>query len=362
METISATNRNERWFYLDFLRVISIFAVILIHIAAPRTYMEIGCHMWNVLTVYGNLIDWAVPVFVMISGALYLSPEREVPMEKLFRKHILRMIIVFVFWSAVYAVFDTYIYNPTSVRQDIAGVFTRFFLGHSHLWFLFMIVGLYLLVPLLRKITADWNMVRYFLLLAIMFNFVFPMVLSCLDAVDFILTPPDSLREFADQIYSKVDFHFTLGYVVYFVAGYYLSKAYINKKMEWCLYILAILSGVVSIVYTMYGSAYARMDLVKLPHFPNLFQPAAIFVFARLHVGNNVSKLSGKIINFIAGHSFGMYLVHYLVLILFQWLVFDASAFNPVFSVPLIGLTVYILSLVLAVFLRKIPVVRKYFL
>lgn len=362
METLSAVGQPSRRTYLDFLRFISIIAVIIVHITAPRTSMEIGSSRWIVLSVYGNLINWAVPVFVMISGSLFLAPEKDISLQNIFKKNILRMIIAFIFWSALYAVFDTYIYNPTAVHKNALGLVVRFLLGHSHLWFLYMIVGLYLLVPLLRKISADWDMVRYFLVLCLVFKFFIPIVMWALQVVDFVFTPPQSLYDFANQVYSKFNFYFTSGYIFYFVAGYYLARTEISRKFEFSLYFLAILSAVASIVYTVFGSPIAHKDLINLPHIPNLFQPAAIFVFARLHIKESISVSKRSVIRFVADHSFGIFLIHYFVLIIVQWLVFDINNMNVALYVPAMALVVFSITLLICYLLKKISLFNKYLL
>ena len=66
-------NRIE---YLDLLRIIAIFGVVVLHVAAQNWVKEFtNVFNWNVYNVYDSLVRWTVPVFVMISGTLFLSKE-----------------------------------------------------------------------------------------------------------------------------------------------------------------------------------------------------------------------------------------------------------------------------------------------
>ena len=60
--------------YYDFLRVIASFCVVMTHVAQQVWYHDpIDTYEWNVANVYESAVRWSVPVFVMISGSLFLS-------------------------------------------------------------------------------------------------------------------------------------------------------------------------------------------------------------------------------------------------------------------------------------------------
>lgn len=95
---------RQRQLYLDVLRIVSIAAVVVIHTAAEYwTALDVTSYEWKVETVYDGLVRWAVPVFVMISGALFLDPSRDQPIKKLYGKNILRIVTIILFWGTIYA-------------------------------------------------------------------------------------------------------------------------------------------------------------------------------------------------------------------------------------------------------------------
>lgn len=89
--------------YLDALRVVAAIAVIMLHTSAECWgQRDVASLEQNVFTIYDSCVRWAVPVFLMISGALFLG--QEVPWKILYKKYIFRMIVAFVVWSSLYAV------------------------------------------------------------------------------------------------------------------------------------------------------------------------------------------------------------------------------------------------------------------
>ncbi|MBR4445084.1 MAG: acyltransferase family protein [Solobacterium sp.] len=89
-------------FSFDVLRVAATIAVILLHVSAQNWHStDIHSFEWCVFTIYDGLVRWGVPIFTMISGAIFLN--RDIPIKKIYTKHILRIITAFIFWSAIYA-------------------------------------------------------------------------------------------------------------------------------------------------------------------------------------------------------------------------------------------------------------------
>ena len=62
---------TKRIYYLEVLRVIATFSVVLLHVAADKWYGEIGTFSWKIFTVYIGLTRFCVPIFLMISGVLF---------------------------------------------------------------------------------------------------------------------------------------------------------------------------------------------------------------------------------------------------------------------------------------------------
>lgn len=92
---------------------------------------------------------WAVPCFVMVTGALLLDENREVSFDKLFNKYILRALGALVVFSMVFRIFDIIMDKESFGLKSILKGFYEIFTGTgwSHIWYLYLLIGLYLLLP-----------------------------------------------------------------------------------------------------------------------------------------------------------------------------------------------------------------------
>ena len=122
----------------------------MIHASAQYVSNDVGTLNFFMGNFWDSLSRFAVPVFVMISGALLLDEDHIYSAEKN-KRRILRMVRFFVFWSLVYCVgFQMVLPVLKHEPFDLPLFLRSFFSGSFHLWFCYMIVGLYLILPLLR--------------------------------------------------------------------------------------------------------------------------------------------------------------------------------------------------------------------
>lgn len=179
--SLSRMQNESRITYLDILRLVSICAIVLLHVAGSFWYvLEVDTFDWMVTNFYDCATRWGVPVFVMISGALFLDPNRPQPLRKLWAKNILHLCVIILFWGLVNAL----LYKlPSSLSFASAlAVVKEIVFGPVHFWFLFMLLGLYILVPIIRCITANKQAMEYFLVIGLIVNVVFP-ILSAGDSL-----------------------------------------------------------------------------------------------------------------------------------------------------------------------------------
>jgi surface polysaccharide O-acyltransferase-like enzyme len=90
--------------YLNTLRVIAIFAVIMIHVFSPinryflNSLTKVESYACIVLT---NLWQWCVPIFVMITGVLFHNPKKEITLKRIFQKYVFKTYFVyFNIWNS----------------------------------------------------------------------------------------------------------------------------------------------------------------------------------------------------------------------------------------------------------------------
>lgn len=347
-------NQINRTYYFDYLRILSTFAVIVLHVAAQSIYKSpIASFNWNVLNTYDSLVRWCVPIFVMISGSLFLS--KDFILKNLLLKYSLRIVTAFSFWSAAYVLYDILTSTKKMTKVEITGNFIK---GEYHLWFCFMIVGLYLLVPFLRKIVSDDKLTRYFLVLGFIFVFLNPQLL------DFVSYISKDLRAYVNSALNKVNMNFVCGYVFYFVAGYYIDKINLSKPLRLIIYLLGIIGTAVTIYLTAKNSIEAGKLITVHYNYLSLNVLAAaiaLFVFAKYNL--NIAPASDKFkifISKISKYSFGAYLVHIMIMQVLRDLDIFALTFNPILCVPFVSLMIFIISMCISAIINNIPFVKKY--
>lgn len=135
---------------IDLLRVIAIFGVLLIHLAYPiyaRTDF-FGGSTWWFATVLISFSRISVPLFIVLSGYLLIPKNESWNNTKV--RIVNRLIIPFIFWFTTYtAWYSFYNSQPISIPDIIAMLYQS---NAYHLYFLIILIGLYVLLPLCRWI------------------------------------------------------------------------------------------------------------------------------------------------------------------------------------------------------------------
>jgi surface polysaccharide O-acyltransferase-like enzyme len=149
---------NERIVFLDYLRVVACFMVILVHSIEPFYLGGEGTFVATLsdarwVTLLDSALRCAVPLFVMTSSYL-LIPVKGDGIDFL-KRRAQRVAIPFIVWSLLYAIVPMW---GSGGDVDIAGNLSRLSLNYmpqaGHLWFVYMLVGVYMLMPILSPWAA----------------------------------------------------------------------------------------------------------------------------------------------------------------------------------------------------------------
>ena len=272
----------------------------------------------------------------MISGCFFLDNDKPLPLKKLFTKNIFRLFLCYIFWTLVYAVLF-YLYQK---RFDL--------LVGYHLWFLPMMVGLYLLSPILRCITGNKNITEYFIIVSVTF-FLFYFNISHLSVF------PDSL--FIRYTYEQMSEGLCMfKYPLYFVIGYYLNKFTVNKNILKVIYFSGILSLLSLPMIEIYFFVHQKSDSLLLNYFSVFVFSESVFLFMLIkkifhQITFSEKFLSG--ISLLSKYTFGIYLVHITVIALVKRTVLSDYSIIEI-------LAVFIISFFISFILHRIPIVNKY--
>lgn len=348
---------NGRVAFADLLRTFATIAVIVLHLAGSQmANVAVGSHAWQVFNVYDGLVRWCVPVFVVLSGMFMLDSKHALPLGKLFFHNCLRIIVCLMFWGAVYALVDCWLAGSFSWKGLWQAMLNALRGNtHYHLWFCYMILGLYLVTPCLRALVrgASRADLHYFLLLCFLFASLLPTA--------FQLWPNATavLRTWYDRMGVKL----VLGYVGYYVAGYYLREYTIGRIAEACIYVLGVLGGAVTVWGTRWMSlTYGGLNQIFYDYFaPNVVCLAvAVVVLFRYVLGVSEERSRRQRLGHVARISFGIYLVHDLFILLLRSIGLTTLSFTPVASVPVLTAVVFLLSFALAWLIHHIPLVGRW--
>ncbi len=211
---------HQRKYHLDLLRILAAFSVVMLHVAAQFWYtLDVNGAEWKIVNGYDACFRFGVPIFVMISGALWLGEDKPLDVKKLYTRNILRLAVIYVVWSCLYGLWE----NRNSVlTSDWKELIKYCIYGRYHLWFLPFIIGVYVLLPVLRSWVqnASKQNLQYFLSLF----FFLQIVRETLG----ILYPQTELV----YLLSLVKIDMVCGYLGYFVLGYYLAEVGIPQNTK----------------------------------------------------------------------------------------------------------------------------------
>ena len=355
---------GSRTYYFDYLRVLACFSVIIMHITAIMSLSaegtwynaDVKSFYWHVLNVYNCLVRFCVPVFVMISGALFLNPDKYIPVRKLYTKYIPRIVILFIFWSVMLSVtsyIKGIIIDHTNDLEKLN--LEDIIIGPFHFWFLYMIVGLYMIVPLLRKITESESLTKYFLVLAVIFTFFLP------DCADFISLFSEKYGKFLSGRINTLDLRFAAGFTGYFLLGHFLNKVHISRKTERIIYLVGIAAIIMMPIVSGYISVLKNKPVMIFDYISVnvLCESTVLFVFFKQHFNRE-----NKFIRKLSQYSLGAYIVHVKAMNLTNMFIsmfkLKANAFSILFAVPAVGAVIFVIALTASGILNHIPVIKKY--
>lgn len=302
---------TSRKYFIDFLRIVAIFAVIMIHVTYSGTYVnpDDSFSVWSLHMLLDGLSQSAVPIFVMISGYLYLSKPDFSAKQCVLK--VIRLLSIYFIVSFLYAIYENVIFPSIhlseidhTIRSNI--IIHTFRGGEYHLWFLPMLCGLYILTPFIREIIKNCNHKYIYF---IIFLYIF------MNAVNmFAPLHPDTITSsilgFVNAFYLPYS-----NFAIYYIGGYFLGTLSIDKTKRIILYLCNIIGIVIMLVLTLLISKKqlpeSNFSFMNTTSFFTIINSASIFIFfryltTRFHIGN----LVGKIIIFLSRSTLPIYLVH----------------------------------------------------
>lgn len=343
--------------YIESLRCIAAFAVLVLHVvctpfgSCSNAYSEAEAFLVRLLR---NLMNWGVPVFVMITGALLVNPQKALPLKKLFFKYIRRFVLAIIVFCTLFSLMELVF----SEREISIGIFARAVLNTAkakswdHTWYLYMTVGLYALLPLFRTFAFGLESMQ---------KDDGKNILICVLCVMFFVSSVVPYLSFFVDF--KNDFPGISIYLFYLVLGYAVEKW--NFSLPNKISVLILVIYVLYICLIQLSPAFLMENNAALNTLGNDSPFVVLAAFSIFSLCKNLSgkKEEGKIPAFFSPLTFGIYIIHPVAVNL-CYKVLHLTPDRISFPLSLI-LTLIITAVFSAAgtwILRKIPFVRKYLL
>lgn len=359
LDTLDTQNRT---LYFDYLRTFATFSVMAVHVSYFNWVgIDVNTTDWRILNFFFGM-RWMIPVFVMISGALFLK--REISISKIYSKYVVRMLTAFIFWSIIYYLF---MYgNPIEQLSTLMGNGRAQAIAnllHSnynfHLWFVPMIAGLYMCIPILRLIIQNEKITNYYLILSFIFGILIPQSVSLID--NFCNEGVQLTMHAIASNVTDMNMDLVLGYSFYFILGYKFSNMLFDSKTRYVIYTLGIIGFMTTIVISRILSI--KNQVPNQNYMSNFNINVLLSAIGMFELFKNIPFKPGKLhrtMSKLSKWGLGAYLIHILVIVTLMRFGINSLAFNPVFAVPLITVLVFVISNGITALISLIPVINKY--
>ena len=337
---------------INLIKSVAILLVVMNHVSS---WFQVYNSNLRLYVVYQSIAAIGVPLFFCASGYLLLSKDE--PIHEFFKKRASKILIPFVCWSYIYLIYQKFVplltwqrifpaesvsFNPIALLQGPT---------YGHLWFMYVIISLYIAMPIFRNLCRNISssVLNYLLILWVI----------------------GSIQVFVSQVWGLRIFVISFSFLSLFMCsgllflGFKFAKEpFIGKR----LLLFCWLSG---IVLTIIALSIWRVKHQDLP-FNNIFvgteAPFVILaVFGAfgyllsLPVNSFDSRLL-KLLNSISDASLGIFLCHFIPLYLLS--VKPLSLFNrmnPVWGVMVVSILCLSISYAFVLIGKKIPLVRRIF-
>ena len=364
----------SRIVWLDIVRLTAMLMVIGVHCIDPfyisPTLGTLPEYKFRA-SVYGSLFRPSVPLFAMMTGLLLL-PVGQQPLGVFYKKRIFRVLFPFLIWSVLYNIFPwvtgllglpkeiigeffCYVQGNESqslsdALKDIAMIPFNFSFKENHMWYIYLLIGLYLYMPFFSAWIEKADRSKERVYLGIWFVSLFLPYMSAY--ISKYLYGEATWNQFGM-------FYYFAGFNGYLLLGHYLKQG--NNWNIWKTFAICAAMFVVgyAITYSGFSSAAANPEATELDMelfftfcSPNVvLMTAAVFIFlqkVRIH-----NTLIAKKLSKISKYGFGIYIVHYFVVGPIFILIGKFDLPIPL-QVPIMALLIFIISWAFTWFMYRI--------
>jgi surface polysaccharide O-acyltransferase-like enzyme len=350
IQEISGLRVNAgRIFWLNDARIFAGFGIVFIHVCgtAMEQVNNLNNFNWWVGNYYAVLAVSAVNIFAMLSGFLLLDPSKDEPIKDFYKKRASKLLLPIVFWSGFFAAWtylgDTIIDgNPASISHTFKMLL--FGTTYPHMWFFYMIIGLYLFTPFLRRIVrlSSYN----------------ELVFLCIVLFTFAIVAQAVMSYYSYLVFPSI--FWSILFLPFFLTGYLVKAAKTNPSPP-VVYLILILSIIITGLGNYFGTRAGNLNLWN----PDFLSPLIITnVSLSICVMLLLKKYSRSIFrpsfgNRLTTITLGICLIHPIFLDILRWMGIKMFFYTSIISIPLMAVLVYMLSLLTTMLISKTPLIKR---
>jgi surface polysaccharide O-acyltransferase-like enzyme len=318
---------KEIW--LCNIRIIAAYCVILTHVSTGK----------DDVSLFFSSVSKLFPIWILISGSFQLSQVSS-NVREFYRRKIKKLALVLLVWGSIYILFAHIFYTRYNFRGVVGSFLFSITPGSFHLWFLYLLLELYLVTPLLWKIQKYLSSTDLFIvsftLAALLLDF------PCLKFMGFAKTSLIELDSYPTLL--------TL--FIPYLPHYLVGKAIKDLNLSLSRFQLVLLISVIILLlgYPLFLLKTCDLSFNSYQSFDGFLLSSAIFL---LFFQIKKPLFGSKLTMVLAIHSFGIYLIHNLVRNTLGLLSMrHENLINPIF-LPLYALLIMLISERITSVLRK---------
>lgn len=325
----------QQFTYINNLRVLATILVIFIHVSSLYISSLGLTHVSEDYLQYQfthTFCSCAVAVFVMISGALLLDRKDEISFDRIVKHYIPRIAGVLILFGLPMCMIellaaDRYVPLYMLLGKSIYNLIT----GQcwTHMWYLYMLIGLYLITPLLHKfiLTSTEKDHTWLAVVLLIMGFAIP-----------------NLRSYTSMPFSN--YLILPSFITTYYLGFYIKRYILDKKFA------PYIAWVMIVFYI--GWCYYQALTGKMQYGPQYIPSVlvAIAFFCIAHQHTILPNLNA----FFSKYCFCIYIIHAVILqVAFKAIhIEQILTLTPIFNMIIVTIVTFITSLLIAIVLKKI--------
>lgn len=325
----------------SYLRVISCFSILILHcLFCSKVVFEKSLSEGNVLfeKVAESMLMWGVPCFLMITGALLLNSEKTVSAKKLFGKYLRRILLALICFTLLFSILD---YFKGGKDLFIKDFFHDLIFAESwpHMWYLYLMISIYLMIPLYKAITAKLSdkWIIYTITILLIFNSLGPVF----DAAGI------SISAFSIPVITI--------YPAYLFMGYYLynhKPKMIHAVIVVIICAAAIIAGTIVYIKGLSDNTILNKILAGISEYSSIF--VVLGSGGLFSIAISINWKESRVINSIDRCTFGIYLIHMIgIKAVTRWM--NINLFDYSYMFIILPICLFILSYLVTYTIRSIP-------